>query len=434
MMQTKLLIGKIALVVVIAATSVVGLFFVEYDEPTRWLAVAKFLAKTGSLVGTVLLVWQFLLGFRMVSSWLCRDVLWGYMVHRIVGIGGVSLILLHPVFITIYYLQMFDWNIWAFRLSERFSIMVLLGVVAYLIMAVVVLTSTLWRAQLSKRIWYRIHLSTYAVPVLIFVHGLAIGMTLRGSGLKYYWYVLMTIVVGFTAVRIAALFGAWTGRYRVSSVKQVSSDTNEIIMHPEAGALSPGIGQFVYVRCRRCGSARPYTAAHFDSQSKRLGVTVKAFGSGSKRIHSVQPNELMYVDGPYGVFLDAAFSTDRPLVMVAGGIGITPFLRLGEYLEGTKHRKGWLFYGNKFSGEIAYKQELESLSHIKVVHVISDEPDYQGEQGYITCELFRKYLPGELDGYEFLLCGPAVMTKKLRSQLMAEGVSHSRIHYELFSL
>ena len=99
---------KVVLLVLLGFSVAVPLALLRYDEPTAGLATVKVLAKTGSLVGTVLLVWQMILGFRLVSTLFHDDLLWLIRLHRRLGAGAIVLIALHPIFIPIYYAWKFN--------------------------------------------------------------------------------------------------------------------------------------------------------------------------------------------------------------------------------------------------------------------------------------------------------------------------------------
>ncbi len=425
------------LAAVIVLSAALPLLFVDYAEPDRVRTLTKLLAKTGSLAGTVLLMWQFILGFRPFSARLVPDLLWSYRLHRLVGIFGIFLIALHPVFITVYYARIGEENPWRLDPGRSFSWMVLLGIIAFVIMAVVVLSSSAMRDRLRKKQWYSLHLSTYLVPILVFGHSLPIGMTLQQTALRYIWFAMAAGFGLFVIMRIAGAFGWRRGHYRVSSTRSLSPDVTEIMLEYEKGRIiQPAMGQFVYINPgRHFGGSRPFTAMHFDPDNNRLGMAIKGLGERSENIRDIVPGEQVMVDGPYGVFLDAVVRTDRDIVMIAGGIGITPFVRLADYLHRHERRRGWLFYGHKTRVDIPYKEELESLENVTVIPVISDDPSYEGEKGYVTLELIERYLHGALESYEFLLCGPPAMIRKLETALKKEaGVPAKQIHHELFQL
>ncbi len=426
-------IRKALLLAFIVLTAAIPLAFVDYNEPSLARLLTKAAAKVGSLAGVVLFTWQFVLGVRTISAKLLPDLLWGYRVHRFLGTWASVLLLLHPVFITVYYLLAMDRNPLAIDLSDRFSVFVLLGIVALGILAVIVLTSTVVRKRMETETWYRVHLFTWLFLPLAFVHSLPIGMTLQGSGLRYGWYVLIGVLAAAGAMRLLLLAGVTARRYRVAAVDEVGPEVTRVLLEPLAPPLTPQIGQFVYVRRGRWASARPYTVSHYDHDTGRLGVTIKALGSVSSFTGDVREGEVFLLDGPYGVFLLRAMRTHRPPVMLAGGIGITPFLQLIEHLD-REGRQGWLFYGSLTEDEIVFRREVEASAHVRVVHVLSEQEDWEGEKGFITPDLLTRHLGEDLRAYEFLLCGPPEMIEKLLVGLRRSGVPREQIHLEEFGL
>lgn len=69
-------VRKIAIVVAVVLTSIIPVLFVPLNEPRADLNVYKLLAKAGSLCGTMLIVWQFLLGWRTLAGRVVVDLIW----------------------------------------------------------------------------------------------------------------------------------------------------------------------------------------------------------------------------------------------------------------------------------------------------------------------------------------------------------------------
>ncbi len=97
---------------VIVASAGVPLFFLDYTELDlkRWISMV--LGKTGAMACTVLLMWQFMLGFRPLRSKLIPDLGWGFALHKTVGTAGLGLVALHAVFITSSYVWAGESNPW----------------------------------------------------------------------------------------------------------------------------------------------------------------------------------------------------------------------------------------------------------------------------------------------------------------------------------
>lgn len=431
--RERLTRGKTLLIILIAVTSVIPLLFVQPDEAPFHVNAYKYLAKTGAFVGSMLLIWQFFLGFRGAVSSIFPDLSWVVDLHKALGQYGILVILLHPVFIGLYYAELEGVNIYSLDLGQDFSQLVLLGMVLLGLIAFIAISSAFFRGKLGFYRWLSTHLSSYLVPPFLLVHSFTLGQTIQGTGLRSYWWFLTAVMVAFYLYRIAHKLGARAARYRVVRTRVVAESTTEIRMEPQGRGLRPAPGQFVYLRGSIAENSHPYTVSAFDEESGTLGVTVKEEGSQTSRLQRSQEGDRLLLDGPYGVFTRISVSTDLPLVMIAGGIGITPFRRVWQCLEHERDREAHLVYGNETYSEIAYRDELDALEHVHVVHVLNDEPDFPGEQGLVTVDVLRRNLPQELSAYQFLICGPPVMILTLGEALAEEGVPDSQVSHELFA-
>lgn len=426
---------KCVLLCLIAATAILPVLFVRLDEPTATLNAWKMLAKIGSLCGTVLLVWQFLLGYRRpLARWVTVDYLWTVQWHKRLGVVAFLLILLHPVFITPYYLAKYDlWLFWG-NLPRPHNVLVPCGIIGLLALLTIVLTSTLFRGRLSRRAWYGTHLSSYIVLPLVFLHGYPIGMTLDRTALRFVWQGLFVFVGLFYVFRLLARMGLFNSVYEVDAVRPEAANVTELCMRPVRRPLEPECAQFAFFRHKLSAPARPFTISRYDSATGRICITVKAQGRTTRALQNVAEGQRFLVDGPYGVFGQAALQSARPIVMLAGGIGVTPFRRMIDELAKREGREAFLFYGNQYEQDIAHRAEIETAQHVDLVHVLSGIEEHEEfEVGFITIDLLQRYLDQKLSRYEFLICGPPVMIRKLERQLQDSGVPDQQIHHELFS-
>ena len=132
---------------------------------------------------------------------------------------------------------------------------------------------------------------------------------------------------------------------------------------------------------------------------------------------------------------------DAPLVLIGGGIGITPMLSMLYWcLAEQPGREVWLFYGARHGRELVMKSHLEALAaqhgNFHLWLCLSDPApqdaagrDYQ-HQGRVDVALLRLLLP--LKPYHFYLCGPTAMLESLVPALDDWGVPAARIHFEAF--
>lgn len=163
-------------------------------------------------------------------------------------------------------------------------------------------------------------------------------------------------------------------------------------------------------------------------------------GRSSNYFHDqVTAGSLLQVRAPSGHFhIDRS---DAPLVLIAGGIGITPMLSMLNWcLANQPGRELWLFYGVRDGRELVMKAHLEALAaehpnfHLQrcFSNPLPEEVtgrDYQ-HRGRIDTDLLRMQLP--FKPYHFYICGPTPMMASLVPALEDWGVPDSRIHFEAF--
>lgn len=174
-----------------------------------------------------------------------------------------------------------------------------------------------------------------------------------------------------------------------------------------------------------------FTTRLRDTAFKRVLQTM-AFGTEVK------------VEGPFGNFT-LHNNASRPAVLLAGGIGVTPFRSIARWAAHEKlpHRI-LLFYANRRPEDAAFLDELRGLAHenpnftfIPTMTRMKDSHlPWQGEVGYIDHERIAKYLPSS--GKEpmrpiFYMAGPAGMVAGLRAMLNQAGIDDDDIRSEEFT-
>ena len=146
------------------------------------------------------------------------------------------------------------------------------------------------------------------------------------------------------------------------------------------------------------------------------------------------------VKAPGGSFyLDE--NSNGPVVLLAGGIGITPLLSMiDELVAQSTERLVVLFYGVRNGAEHTFKEYFQQVakqhSNIHVVTFYSEPSsndrlniDYQVE-GFVSIDLIRQLLPD--NRCQFYMCGPPPFMNSLRDGLLSWDVPENRIMFEAF--
>lgn len=176
---------------------------------------------------------------------------------------------------------------------------------------------------------------------------------------------------------------------------------------------------------------------------KRYRVSIKRVPNGvsSNYFHDhVQEGTVLAVQAPGGHFTLAP-SSREPVVLVAGGIGITPVLSmLKAALHDAPQREIWLFYAVRNGSEMVLGDELRDLVqrhagfHLRVCFSQPDANDVEGtdfhHRGRLDVKHLRIDLP--LRDFHFYVCGPGPMMETLLPAIEAWGVPPARLHYEAF--
>ena len=198
-------------------------------------------------------------------------------------------------------------------------------------------------------------------------------------------------------------------------------------------------GQFLTVRLRADGKehVRCYSISSPPNSRGHLEITVKRLGMVSGALHaSVRPGSMLHVRPPAGAFRYPA-GEDRPLVFLAGGVGITPFMSmLRRAIDEEPTRRVTLFYSVRTMADVAFRDELQMLSrrhsHFKAVIAISDGPsaaDYF--PGRIDETLVTTLAP-DIGHAVCLICGPAPMLDAMTQLLARIGVPDGQVNFEVF--
>jgi hypothetical protein len=164
-------------------------------------------------------------------------------------------------------------------------------------------------------------------------------------------------------------------------------------------------------------------------------------GLSSNFFHdSLNEDDILDVKAPGGhFFLDTTKHT--PVVLIGGGIGLTPVLSmLNTICESGSTREVWFFYGVRNSAEHVMKEHLEQIAaehenvHLMVCYSNPGDDDVAGRDYQhaerVSVNLFQRVLPSS--NYDFYMCGPPPMMNTLVPELAAWGVPEKNIHFEAF--
>lgn len=168
-----------------------------------------------------------------------------------------------------------------------------------------------------------------------------------------------------------------------------------------------------------------------------LELAIKKLPHGPAAIYlheQAKVGDSFLVQGGFGGFyFDQDW--DGPLMLIAGGIGITPFMSMLRYLdEAGRQVETVLLYSASSPSELLFRQELQALEgrnpSIKCVFTVTRPHDaaWEGRVGRIDPELIQEHMPAR--DCLYYLCGPPALQDDLSSGLAELGADPFRIKAE----
>lgn len=209
------------------------------------------------------------------------------------------------------------------------------------------------------------------------------------------------------------------------------------ILRPDGFDFEPG--QFLTVRLRIDGQeyARCYSISSPPSARGYLEISVKRQGLVSNALHATaRAGSTLSVRAPVGGFTYPK-ADDRPLVLVAGGIGVTPLMSMLRHACATDPtRPITLIYGVRSARDIAFRDELRSIARrnpqVRMSFAASREatqPDLY--PGRIDDALVSSAAPDIAHSLTYV-CGPRAMIDGVRQLLRQRDIPASQLRYERF--
>lgn len=250
--------------------------------------------------------------------------------------------------------------------------------------------------------------------------------------------------------------GYWTGgrAFTVSSLRAEADDVVALTLEPSDRGPLPSFhpGQHVVLRLPSLDASRAYSLTGCGSGGDSFSIAVKrnrptelnrdgTIGISS-RIHDLALGDEVQLEAPGGVFTPP-LGADRPLIFIAGGIGITPFMSHLETLAARQpaERAGkvLLLYGcrngaeHPFSGRL--RELAKSLPQLRLITAFTAPrdmdrcPEHFSYKGRLDLSAIDPILPDRPLVY---ICGSADFTTSMTVRLTERGVPRIDIFSESF--
>ena len=227
----------------------------------------------------------------------------------------------------------------------------------------------------------------------------------------------------------------------VTKVTEVGSQSLGLWFEPQGVFPQFIAGQHVTVVLKNeslsgADKAHTYTIASTPMELPEILIASKDSPSVFKKaLRELKPGDSVTITNPIGDFY--LHEGDRPVVMIAGGIGITPFRSmLVQAFHTGITRAIHVLYSNK-TADIAFRTELDALAerypNLQITYTVTvPDASWRGEGRLITRELVCDYCPAPSDS-DFYVCGPPGMVNACIAYLSELNVPSEQVYVERFT-
>jgi predicted ferric reductase len=344
----------------------------------------------------------------------------GHVFLIVVGFAGQDQI---PLYKELWqFLTTYDW-MWA--ALAGFVLMVMAGVTSY----------KKARAKMSYETWWMVHILTYAAVAASFMHQIVNGQMFIGHPLNRAYWIALYIAMGASIIYWrfwVPFYRSWKVNLKVEKVVVEGPGVISVIMKGNnLRSLNAQGGQFFGWRFLAKGHflmSHPFSLSAAPS-AKHLRITVKDLGDHSRSLAHLKPGVRVFVEGPYGAFT-AGRSTRPHVVLVGGGVGITPIRALMDELNGGAQLD--VIFRASRQEDLVLKAEMDYLANksggsIRVHYLVGSRKNHP-----MDAKSLKALVPQFADS-DIYICGPEPLVSAVRKAAEDLGVPKNRFHDEAFA-
>ena len=291
------------------------------------------------------------------------------------------------------------------------------------------------RAKMSYETWWIIHIYTYFAIAASFMHQVLHGQMFVGHPLNRAYWTGLYIFMGFSVVywRFGVpLIRSLKINLKVERVVIEGPGIVSVIMKGRnLTRLGAQGGQFFGWRFLTRGHflmSHPYSLSAAPTEHL-MRITVKDLGDHSRTLAYLKPGTRVFVEGPYGAFT-AGRSTQPHVVLVGGGVGITPVRALIDEFQGGVQMD--LLYRASREEDLVLRDELDYLAFnsggsIRIHYLVGSRKDHP-----MDARSLNRLVPQFADS-DIYICGPEPLVSAVRKAAEDSGVPKNRFHDEAFA-
>jgi len=394
--------------------------------------VSRFCALIGSYLSIVgiLLIARFAGIERSIGH--DRLVKW----HRLIAPYSLYFVFLHVLLVGVGYAGTDQvrvyWELWTMARTYPWMLPATLGF--FLLILAGVTSYRVFRSRMKYETWYLIHLYTYLGVALSFMHQILTGqMFITHPLAKAYWIGLYVSVAGSILLFRILIPAVNSIRHQLKVARVVEEGPGIISIYISGRGiddLKAAGGQFFswrFINKSQWYQSHPYSLSAAPTNNQ-LRITVKALGDSSLDLKNLETGTRVFIEGPYGIFTSKRATQGRHIVLVGGGVGITPLRAIMD--EFPSDTQVDVLYRVSNEADLVLRKELDEIADRIGAHVhylVGSRSLHIMDPAY-----FHNLVPNFSDA-DIYMCGPESLVSAVRKAAKESGVPKDRLHEEAFA-
>jgi len=229
---------------------------------------------------------------------------------------------------------------------------------------------------------------------------------------------------------------------KIIDKKEVAQGTLQVTFEvKEDFTFKPG--QYIFVTLTKLnypderGPKRQFSIVNSPEDKGKIIITTRITESGFKKTLNELPQGSEVELGPIAGAFVLPDDISRPLVLIAGGIGITPYMSMLRHIAKEKlPYKITLVFSNRNQALTAFLNEIQnfqfSILNFQLILTMTDDPSWSGEKRKVDAQFIREYFH-DVNAQNYMVVGPPKMVDAVNESLLEAGVDISSIKIENFT-
>jgi predicted ferric reductase len=330
-------------------------------------------------------------------------------------------------------------SLWASGLDLRWAVLSLALFIVVAGTSVIAL-----KRRLPQEIWHGIHLLTYVAVALAIPHQFTLsGLFAPGTAQRWYWIALMVLTGAavLTYRVVVPITRSLYHRVRITQVTEVAPGVATIDMTGrDLARLNTRAGQYFLWRFLTPDlwwEPHPFSVSARPTPTS-LRITVRNLGTGTAKLMNIRPGTKIAIEGPYGIFTEAARASAQVL-LIGSGIGNSPIRGLLEDLT-FSYGGATVMLRASTPDEVYLLDEISALCEQRGARLfVLTGPRATGTSSWLPAPAvasgytITSYLPpGQVP--DVYVCGPLPWTELVLQDARNAGFPAENIHSERFAL